>query len=82
VKYDNMLPNTTIRTYDRYKVNLKTMADVVYSYGTAVAYADWQEKTLIVPVYHSVTTSRHIYYIAGEWNLKVVKLYGCGLHVK
>ena len=70
-----MLPNTTIRTYNRYKVNLKTMADVVYSYGTAVAYADWQDRTLNVPVYHSVTTSRHINYIAEQWNLEVVKQY-------
>ena len=70
-----MLPNTRIRTYDRYKVNLATIADIVYSYGTPVAAADWTERQLLVPAYHSVTTSRHINYIAEQWNLEVVKQY-------
>ena len=75
VNYENMLPNTRIRTYDRYKVNLATIADIVYSYGTPVAAADWTERQLLVPAYHSVTTSRHINYIAEQWNLEVVKQY-------
>lgn len=75
VRYEDMLPNTRIRTYDRYKENLKTIADTVYSYGTPVAVANWTERQLLVPHYHSVTTSRHINYIADEWGLKVIKQY-------
>ena len=61
----------------RYKQNLRVEGDIdeikVYSYNTLVAEREGNK--LIVPKHYSVTTSKHINYVADEYGLKVVKLY-------
>jgi hypothetical protein len=53
----------------RYKENLKYIDGVVYSYGTKVA--ERKDNFLVRLGYWSSTTSRHINYIAKEYNLIV-----------
>ncbi len=62
-----------INKFDRYKENLMVIDDKVYSYRTHVATIEYPE--LVVPKYYSVTTSKHINYVANQYNLKVVKQY-------
>jgi hypothetical protein len=58
---------------ERYKDNLEVVSDKVLSYGTHVANIRGEE--LIVLGYWSVTTSKHINYVARELNLNIVKGY-------
>ena len=57
------------------------VGDLIYSYNTCVAafasYYDEEEsrQAIIVPKYHSTTTSRHINRIASQYNTEVIKLY-------
>jgi hypothetical protein len=53
----------------KYKKNLKYINGRVYSYGTRVA--ERQEEFLVKLGYWSATTSKHINYIAREYNLEV-----------
>ena len=55
---------------DRYKKNLKVKDDNVYSYNTHVATIDQEAGQLLVHGWWSATTSRHINYIAQQYNLK------------
>lgn len=58
---------------NRYRENLRVEYPNVYSYDTHVATIEGDR--LIVPKYWSVTTSKHINYVALEYKLKVVKQY-------
>ena len=57
----------------RYKQNLRFIENKVYSYDIHVASIEGNN--LVVLGYWSVTTSKHINYVAKELNLKVVKNY-------
>lgn len=60
-------------TLDRYKKNLRILGDDVYSYSTHVATIH-QDK-LIQHGWWSVTTQRHINYVANELGLEINKSY-------
>ena len=49
--------------------------NLIYSYNTCVGIMDWEMNAVLVPVYHSTTTTRHINKMAQEYNLEVIKLY-------
>lgn len=66
---------TTIRTdtLPRYKQNLRVSDTSVYSYGTEVASIDHLNRQIVPLGYWSMTTSKHINYVASEYGYKVVK---------
>ena len=55
------------------------VGDLIYSYNTCVAVFAYDERNskyvVVVPKYHSTTTTRHINKIASEYNAEVIKLY-------
>ena len=53
-------------TLDRYKQNLRIVGDKVYSYSTHVATIE--HPNLIQHGWWSVTTQKHINYVAKEYN--------------
>lgn len=55
----------------RYKRNLRVVGDEVYSYGTHVATIEGCH--LIVHGYWSMTTTKHVNYVARELGLEIVK---------
>lgn len=55
----------------KYKQNLEVIADKVYSYGTHVATIEGNK--MIVLGWWSVTTSKHINYVAKELGLTIIK---------
>ena len=57
-------------TLDRYKQNLKIIDDKVYSYRTHVATIEYPN--LIQHGWWSVTTQKHINYVAKEYNLNTI----------
>ena len=65
-----------MKTFDRYKQNLKMVGNDIYSYDTHVAEIIDNKIHLIkwhVPGVgsHSVTTAKHINYVANELNLEI-----------
>ena len=54
-------------TLDKYKQNLRIIGDDVYSYSTHVATI--HQDNLIQHGWWSVTTQKHINYVANEYNL-------------
>ena len=56
----------------RYKQNLKVEADKVYSYNTHVAAIEGTQ--LIQLGWWSVTTQKHINYVAKEFGLGLIKI--------
>lgn len=58
---------------DRYTQNLKVVGDKVYSYNTLVAEINTDTRELKQLGYWSVTTQKHINYVARELGLKLVK---------
>lgn len=60
-----------MRTFDRYKTNLRMHDNEVWSYSTKVAQRDGD--SLIQLGWWSVTTQRHINYVAKELGLNLVK---------
>jgi len=60
-------------TLDRYKQNLRIIGNDVYSYSTHVATIH-QDK-LLQHGWWSVTTQKHINYVANEYNLVIEKNY-------
>lgn len=57
--------------FDKYKQNLTQVGDKIYSYTTHVATIAGE--TLKVHGYWSMTTSKHINYVAREYNLTLIK---------
>jgi len=60
---------------NKYKQNLKTSEDSIFSYGTKVAIIDHFMELVHVPKWWSVTTSKHINYVASEYGYEVVNHY-------
>ncbi len=65
-----------MKTFDRYKQNLKQIGNDIYSYDTQVAEIKdgklYKLKWNVYGMTSSPTTSKHINYVARELNLKVV----------
>ena len=61
-----------MRKLDRYRENLRVDTYSVYSYDTLVAKISHKNKTVRSLGWHSVTTSKHINYVAREYGYKVV----------
>ncbi len=59
--------------FNRYKENLRQVGDDIYSYSTKVATIH-QDK-LIQHGWWSVTTQKHINYVANELGLEIDKNY-------
>lgn len=59
-----------MRTFDKYKVNLRQVGDDIYSYSTKVATIHHDK--LIQHGWWSVTTQKHINYVAREYNLNTI----------
>jgi len=67
----------SMRNYGN-SLKLCKVGDLIYSYNTCVAvfvYDDEGSWVIVVPRYHSATTSRHINKVADDWNVEVIKLY-------
>jgi hypothetical protein len=60
-----------MRTFKKYKQNLRVSGNDVWSYSTIVARIDGDK--LMQLGYWSVTTQKHINYAARELNLTLVK---------
>ena len=63
-----------MRTFDKYKQNLRATEDGVYSYDTRVAFIDHSNRTIKPLGWWSVTTSKHINYVGSEYGYKVQKV--------
>ena len=59
----------------KYFQNLFTDDKNIYSYRTKVATIDHDQKQVIIKSWYSVTTSKHINYIANLLNYQTIKLY-------
>lgn len=62
-----------MRELNRYKQNLRILGNQVWSYTTHVATIDGNN--LLQLGYWSMTTQKHINYVAKEYNLNLVKNY-------
>ena len=62
-----------MRTFDKYKINLRQVGDDIYSYSTKVATI--HQNKLIQHGWWSVTTQKHINYAANELGLEIKKDY-------
>ena len=58
---------------DKYRENLLVSDDAVFSYLTRVAEIDHEKREINPLGWWSVTTSKHINYVAREYNYKVTK---------
>ncbi len=63
-----------VRKLDKYKENLMLIGDEVYSYHTNVASIEYPGK-LVQHGWWSVTTQKHINYVAKELGLTIEKNY-------
>ena len=59
----------------RYNQNLSITDTNVLSYGTKVGTFDHEKKVIVVTKWYSVTTSKHINYVASEMGYSVEKMY-------
>ena len=57
---------------NRYKQNLKIEGNRVISYVTHVATIDWSNRELHQLGWWSMTTQKHINYVAREYNLDLI----------
>ena len=62
-----------MNTLNKYKQNLNTDNQFIYSYNTKVAKINHINKTIKPLGWWSVTTSKHINYVGKEYNYKVLK---------
>jgi len=65
--------NKNTWTLTRYTQNLQVNDENVFSYNTKVAEINHTEKTVTKLGYWSVTTSKHINYVASEFGYEVTK---------
>jgi|TARA_R110002050_G_scaffold47938_8_gene111648 hypothetical protein len=63
-----------MRKFNRYQQNLRQVGDKIYSYSTNVATVKYPGQ-LIQHGWWSVTTQKHINYVANQLNLSIVKDY-------
>ena len=65
-----------MKTFDKYKVNLRQIGNDIYSYDTHVAEIKdgklYKLKWNVRGMTSSPTTSKHINYVAQELNLEIV----------
>jgi len=68
-----------MKTFEKHKKNLKEVDGKIYSYDTHVATivrdTQFEDAHILQHGWWSVTTQRHINYVAGEYDLKVIKEY-------
>jgi len=68
-----------MKTFDKHKQNLREVNGKIYSYDTHVATivrdTQFEDGHILQHGWWSVTTQRHINYVAGEYDLKVIKEY-------
>ena len=68
-----------MKTFDRHKKNLRQVGDAIWSYSTHVATLVYNSDKLQYELHQhgwwSVTTQRHINYVANELGLEIVKNY-------
>ena len=62
-----------MRTFDKYKQNLRATDNHVYSYDTEVAEIDHETRTIKPLGWWSMTTSKHINYVGSEYGYEVQK---------
>ena len=60
-----------MKKFDKYKENLRQINDDIYSYSTKVATI--KQNDLIQLGYWSMTTQKHINYVAKYYNLNLIK---------
>ena len=60
-----------MRTFDKYKQNLRATDNHVYSYNTKVAKIDHKTRTITPLAWWSKTTSKHINYVAYEYGYEI-----------
>tara|TARA_R110000824_G_scaffold32503_1_gene104918 strand:- start:241 stop:435 length:195 start_codon:yes stop_codon:yes gene_type:complete len=63
-----------MRTFDKYKQNLKTSSTHVLSYDTEVAEIDHATQTIKPLGWWSMTTTKHINYVGSEYGYEVQKV--------
>jgi len=63
-----------MRTFEKYKQNLRATDNYVYSYNTKVAEIDHARRTITPLDWWSVTTSKHINYVGSEYGYQVQKI--------
>ena len=66
---------TTLTKMNRYKENLLVSDDFIFSYLTNVAKINHKLRHITTDKYYSVTTSKHINYIANQYNYTVIRTY-------
>ena len=68
-----------MKTFDRHKQNLRMDGDKVWSYSTHVATLVYNSNKMQYELHQhgwwSVTTQRHINYVANYYNVPVIKEY-------
>ena len=68
-----------MKTFEKHKKNLREVDGKIYSYDTHVATivrnTQFEDAHILQHGWSSVTTQRHINYVAGEYDLKVIKEY-------
>ena len=63
-----------MKQFKRYKANLKQDGNKIYSYSTHVATLDHQQKVLHQLGYWSMTTQKHINYVAKEYDYQILSI--------
>ena len=63
-----------MRTFEKYKQNLKASSTHVYSYETKVAEIDHATQTIKPLGWWSMTSSKHINYVGSEYGYQVQKV--------
>ncbi len=66
---------TKLSKMNRYKENLLVSDDAIFSYLTNVATLDHFNEQIHVWEWFSVTTSKHINYVAKQYDYEVIKHY-------
>jgi hypothetical protein len=65
-----------MKTFDRHKKNLRQVGDAIWSYSTHVATLVYNSKKLQYELHQhgwwSVTTQKHINYVANYYDINVV----------
>ena len=63
-----------MRTFDKYKQNLRATENHVFSYETKVAEINHATQTIKPLGWWSMTTSKHINYVGSEYGYEVQKV--------
>jgi hypothetical protein len=66
---------TKLTKMNRYKENLLVSDEAIFSYTTNVAAIDHINKQIHVKDWWSATTSKHINYVAKQYDYEVIKHY-------